>query len=94
MLRTEVDKLQTEKQHMSQLQEQVLDRIRHDIEVKNSNQDDNLINTKLQQSVEELNVRTGFFRDDTLLISLMDLDDHERLCQTNRVNQWNTCSPG
>ena len=57
MLRAEIEKVQLEKQHMSQLQEQVLDRIKHDIEVKNNSQDDNLINTKLQQTVEELNVR-------------------------------------
>ena len=66
MLKAEIEKLQIEKQHMSQLQEQVLDRIKHDIEVKNSSQDDNLINTKLQQSVEELNVRTIVCRDDGL----------------------------
>jgi len=42
---------------MSQLQEQVLNRIKQDIEIKTNNQEDNLLNTQLQQSVEELNVK-------------------------------------
>ncbi|CAF3134578.1 unnamed protein product [Rotaria sp. Silwood2] len=54
-LKTEIDKLQNEKQQMSQLQEQVLNRIKQDIEVKTNNQEENLLNTRLQQSVEELN---------------------------------------
>lgn len=45
-----------EKQQMSQLQEQVLDRIKQDIEVKNSSQEENTLNVRLQESVEELNV--------------------------------------
>jgi hypothetical protein len=55
-LKTEIDKLQIEKQQMSQLQEQVLTRIKEDIEIKTNNQEENLLNTRLQQSVEELNV--------------------------------------
>ncbi|CAF1504239.1 unnamed protein product [Rotaria sp. Silwood1] len=54
-LKTEIDKLQNEKQQMSQLQEQVLNRIKQDIEIKTNNQEENLLNTRLQQSVEELN---------------------------------------
>ncbi|CAF0868758.1 unnamed protein product [Rotaria sordida] len=54
-LKTEIDKLQNEKQQMSQLQEQVLNRIKQDIELKTNNPDENLLNTRLQQSVEELN---------------------------------------
>jgi hypothetical protein len=41
---------------MSQLQEQVLNRIKQDIETKTNNQEENLLNNRLQQSVEELNV--------------------------------------
>lgn len=43
---------------MSQLQEQVLDRIKQDIETKTASQEENLRNTRLQESVEELNVNT------------------------------------
>lgn len=42
---------------MSQLQEQVLNRIKQDIEIKTNSEDENLLNTRLQQSVEELNVK-------------------------------------
>lgn len=42
---------------MSQLQEDVLNRIKQDIEVKTNNQEETLLNTRLQQSVEELNVK-------------------------------------
>jgi len=45
---------------MSQLQEQVLNRIKQDIEIKTNNQEDNLLNIRLQQSVEELNVKFYF----------------------------------
>jgi hypothetical protein len=41
---------------MSDLQNQVLDRINQDIKIKTNNEEDNLLNTRLQQSVEELNV--------------------------------------
>jgi chromosome segregation ATPase len=54
-LRTEIDKLQIEKQQMSQLQEEVLNRIKQDIQTKTNNQEENLLNTRLQQSVDELN---------------------------------------
>ncbi|CAF0731746.1 unnamed protein product [Adineta ricciae] len=54
-LKAEIDKLQIEKQQMSQLQEQVLDRIKQDIETKTASQEENLRNTRLQESVEELN---------------------------------------
>jgi hypothetical protein len=42
---------------MSELQEQVLNRIKQDIETKRNNQEENLLNTRLQESVEELNVK-------------------------------------
>jgi hypothetical protein len=45
---------------MSQLQEQVLNRIKQDIEIKNNNQEENLLNNRLQQSVDELNVIDSF----------------------------------
>ncbi|UJR26686.1 hypothetical protein I4U23_008002 [Adineta vaga] len=54
-LKAEIDKLQIENQQMSQLQEQVLNRIKQDIEVKTNSQEENLLNTRLQESVEELN---------------------------------------
>lgn len=41
---------------MNQLQEQVLNRIKQDIEIKTNNEEENLRNVRLQQSVEELNV--------------------------------------
>ena len=41
---------------MNQLQEQVLNNIKQDIEKKTNNEEENLLNTRLQQSVEELNV--------------------------------------
>jgi hypothetical protein len=46
---------------MNQLQEQVLNRIKQDIEIKTNSQEDNLLNTRLQQSVEELNVKFDNF---------------------------------
>ena len=74
---------------MSQLQEQVLDRIKQDIEAKSLSQEENLLNVKLQQSVEELNVSTILsFRAIRLVPS--PLDDHERLCQANGVDQRHT----
>lgn len=54
-LRSEIDNVQIEKQQMTEFQEQVLNRIKQDIEIKNASQDDNLLNTRLQQSVDELN---------------------------------------
>jgi len=54
-LRAEIDKIQVEKQQITDFQEQVLNRIKQDIEIKNANQDDNLLNARLQQSVDELN---------------------------------------
>jgi len=50
-----------EKQQMSQLQEEVLNRIKQDLETKTNNQEENLLNTQLQQSVEELNVKFDIF---------------------------------
>jgi hypothetical protein len=50
-----------EKQQMSQLQEEVLNRIKQDLETKTNNQEENLLNTQLQQSVEELNVKFHIF---------------------------------
>ncbi|CAF1004528.1 unnamed protein product [Adineta steineri] len=54
-LKIDIEKLQIEKQQMSQLQEQVLDRIKQDMEIKTHSQEENLLNTRLQESVEELN---------------------------------------
>ena len=67
---------------MSDLQNQVLDRINQDIKIKTNNEEDNLLNTRLQQSVEELNVIIQ------LLLSLPSqtffyLVNYERLCKTN-----------
>ena len=42
---------------MSQLQQEVLNRIKQDIENKINNDEENLLNARLQQSVEELNVK-------------------------------------
>lgn len=44
---------------MGQLQEQVLNRIKQDIETKTNNQEENQLNNRLQQSVEELNVKSN-----------------------------------
>jgi hypothetical protein len=66
---------------MSQLQEQVLNRIKQDIEIKNNNQEENLLNTRLQQSVDELNVKFPRFfplKNSSFCFSL--LDNNERLC--------------
>jgi len=46
---------------MSQLQEEVLNRIKQDMETKTNSQEENLLNTRLQQSVEELNVKFRYF---------------------------------
>lgn len=46
---------------MSQLQEEVLNRIKQDMEAKTNSQEENLLNTRLQQSVEELNVKFRCF---------------------------------
>ncbi|CAF4039313.1 unnamed protein product [Rotaria magnacalcarata] len=54
-LKTEIDKVQNEKQQMSQLQEHVLTRMKQDIELKTNSEEENLLNSRLQQSVEELN---------------------------------------
>jgi hypothetical protein len=55
-LKADIEQIQREKQSMSQLQEQVLERIRCDMEMKNESYDNNCMNKKLQQSVDELNV--------------------------------------
>ena len=51
-----MDKIQIEKEQINQLQEDVLNRIKQDMEARRSNQEENLLNTRLQESVEELNV--------------------------------------
>ncbi len=56
---------------MSQLQEQVLNRIKHDTEMKTNNQEENLLNTRLQQSVEELNVKFHHFYSINLVFFLI-----------------------
>jgi len=61
---------------MSQLQEQVLNRIKQDIEIKTNNQEDNLLNIRLQQSVEELNVKFYFNKKKFLFYFLVN---YERL---------------
>ncbi len=65
---------------MSQLQEQVLNRIKQDIDIKNNNQEENLLNTRLQQSVDELNVKfPAFFPRKNSLFCFSFLDNNERL---------------
>lgn len=56
-LKSQVEQFQMEKRSMTQFQEEMLDRIKKDLEAKNQSAEENLLNTKLQQSVEELNVR-------------------------------------
>lgn len=53
-----MEKIQLEKEQVHQLQEDVLNRIKQDIETKRANQDDNVLNARLQESVEELNVNS------------------------------------
>jgi len=66
---------------MSELQDQVLNRIKQDIETKRNNQEENLLNTRLQQSVDELNVKfPTFFPLKNLLFCFSFLDNNERLC--------------
>ncbi len=52
---------------MSQLQEEVLNRIKQDIQTKTNNQEENLLNTRLQQSVDELNVNFWMFFDPSII---------------------------
>jgi hypothetical protein len=65
---------------MNQLQEQVLNRIKQDIEIKTNSQEDNLLNTRLQQSVEELNVKFNsfYFNKENFLLFYF-LVNYERL---------------
>ena len=60
-LRSEVEQMQMEKRAMAQLQEQMLERMKKDIEAKSQSEEENLLNTKLQQSVDELNVNSRRF---------------------------------
>lgn len=57
-----MDQIQIEKEQINQLQEDVLTRIRQDMDTRRSNQEENLLNTRLQESVEELNVNMIFSR--------------------------------
>jgi hypothetical protein len=79
-LKSEIDKLQIERQQLNQLQEQVLNRIKEDIEMKTSNQEENLLNIKLQQSVEDLNVKLLFLLDFNKNFFFFFKVNHERLC--------------
>lgn len=80
-----------EKEQIHQLQEDVVNRIKQDMETKRVNQEDNLLNTRLQESVEELNVNSLFIFLRSFSSSSF-LDDYERLCETNGINQWHTSS--
>ena len=74
-----------EKEQIHQLQEDVVNRIKQDIETKRANQEENLLNTRLQESVEELNVNSLFIFPPNRIKSSF-LDDYERLCETNGIN--------
>jgi hypothetical protein len=67
---------------MSQLQDEVLNRIKQDIQMKTNNQEENLLNTRLQQSVDELNVNFWMFFDPSIIdfVFFFFLVNYERLC--------------
>lgn len=68
---------------MNQLQEEVLDRVRKDLETRISEQDANSVSIKLQESVDELNVKFPAKRKHVENFA-KSLDNNERMRKTNR----------
>lgn len=55
-LKNEIEKFRLEKETSTKIHDEIVERIRKDVETKNECAEENFLNAKLQQSVDELNV--------------------------------------